>query len=86
MLLAACAVVAFSAAPSSADQIYTPPQWSVCFVVKARFPRGVGKVGARDKTAGEPVTNFRRSNKLYGRAMHYNKRLDHDKDGIACEQ
>jgi hypothetical protein len=25
----------------------------------------VGRVGARDRTTGTPVTNFRRSNRLY---------------------
>jgi len=32
------------------------------------------------------VTTFRRSNTLYSRAMSYNKELDRDKDGIACEK
>jgi Excalibur calcium-binding domain len=42
-------------------------------------------VGARDQTSGEPVTNFRRSTRLYNQAMSYNRGLDRDKDGIACE-
>jgi Excalibur calcium-binding domain len=47
----------------------------------------VGKVGARDRTTGDdPVTNFRRSNRIYRVAMSWNKGLDRDKDGIACEQ
>jgi hypothetical protein len=33
-----------------------------------------------------PVTTFRRSTRLYNIAMHYNKGLDGDKDGIACEK
>ena len=32
--------------------------------------------------AGVPVTNFYRSNRLY----YLNRRLDPDKDGIACEK
>jgi Excalibur calcium-binding domain len=32
------------------------------------------------------VTNFKRSTRLYSLAMRYNKRLDRDKDGIACEK
>jgi Excalibur calcium-binding domain len=32
------------------------------------------------------VTNFYRSTILYRRAMSYNKGLDRDKDGIACEK
>jgi Excalibur calcium-binding domain len=43
-------------------------------------------VGAHDKTSGEPVTNFKRSTKLYRLATGYNAGLDRDHDGIACEQ
>jgi hypothetical protein len=43
-------------------------------------------VGARDKTTGEPVTNFKRSNTVYRTAMRNNSRLDRDNDGIACEK
>jgi hypothetical protein len=32
------------------------------------------------------VTNFKRSTKLYRLAMSYNRGLDRDKDGIACEK
>jgi len=32
------------------------------------------------------VTNFKRSAKLYRLAMSYNRGLDRDKDGVACEQ
>ena len=32
------------------------------------------------------MTTFFRSTKLYLRAMSFNKRLDGDKDGIACEK
>ena len=47
-----------------------------------RYPHGAGKVGAHDKTSGVPVTNFKRSNRLY----YLNRGLDRDKDGIACEK
>jgi hypothetical protein len=53
-----------------------------CKQVNARYPHGVGKVRARDKTSGTPVTTFKRSNALYYRY----KGLDRDKDGIACEK
>ena len=46
----------------------------------------IGKLGAHDKTAGESVTNFTRSTKLYRTAIGYNAGLDRDHDGIACEQ
>jgi hypothetical protein len=41
---------------------------------------------ASDHTSGTPVTNFKRSTKLYKLAMSYNRGLDRDKDGIACEK
>jgi len=46
-----------------------------------RYPHGVGKVGAHDKTSGVPVTNFKRST-----ALLLNRGLDRDKDGTACEK
>ena len=48
--------------------------------------RTVSANGAHDKTTGVPVTNFKRSTRLYRLAMHYNRGLDRDKDGIACEK
>jgi hypothetical protein len=53
-----------------------------CTAMHKKYPHGVGKPGARDHTTGTPVTTFRRSATLYA----LNKRLDRDKDGIACEQ
>ncbi len=50
-----------------------------------KYPHGVGRAGARDKTSGTPVTTFTRSTKLYRLAMSHNKALDRDKDGVACE-
>ena len=46
----------------------------------------VPPVYKRDRTSDVPVTTFRRSTRLYNQAMSYNRRLDGDKDGIACEQ
>jgi Excalibur calcium-binding domain len=64
-----------------------PAPWRNCGAVNARYPHGIGKVGAHDHvTSGEPVTTFRRSNKLYATAMRWNRRLDRDKNGIACEK
>ena len=36
--------------------------------------------------AGRPVTNFKRSTRLYKLAMSYNRGLDRDKDRVACEK
>jgi hypothetical protein len=57
-----------------------------CTNLNKRYPHGVGKLTARDRTSGTPVTNFRRSTRLYNVAMSHNKGLDRDKDGIACEK
>ena len=53
-----------------------------CKALNRVYPHGVGRYGARDHTSGTPVTNFRRSNRLY----RLNRGLDRDKDGIACEK
>jgi len=64
------------------------PAWTKnCRTVNKRFPHGVGKLRAHDRTtSGDPVTNFRRSTRLYLTAMRWNRGLDRDKDGIACEK
>lgn len=48
----------------------------------------VGRLNAVDKTrSGAPgVTTFKRSNRIYRIAMSWNRGLDHDKDGVACEK
>jgi len=63
-----------------------PTLYKNCTNFNKKYPHGVGRVNAKDKTkSGEPVTTFKRSNKLYRTAMHYHSGLDRDKDGIACE-
>jgi hypothetical protein len=63
-----------------------PRLWRNCTNYNKRYPHGVGRRLARDKTSGTPVTTFRRSTLLYSRAMRYNRGLNRDKDGIACEK
>jgi hypothetical protein len=65
-----------------------PYRWKNCTIVNKRFPHGVGRYGAHDRTRSgtDPVTDFRRSNRLYREAMRYHRGLDRDKDGIACEK
>jgi hypothetical protein len=65
-----------------------PALYSSCAKFNRRYPHGVGRVDARDKVkpGNEPVTNFRRSNSIFARAMYWNKGLDRDKDKIACEK
>ena len=60
----------------------TSSAFANCTAMHKKYRHGIGKVGAHDKTTGVPVTNFYRSNRLY----YLNRRLDRDKDGIACEK
>lgn len=86
LLVAVVAGLVVLAATASAALKAIPARWTNCTIVNKRFPHGVGKLRAHDKTTGTPVTNFRRSTALYLTAMHYNRGLDRDKDGIACEK
>jgi Excalibur calcium-binding domain len=75
-----------AAVVAGASQARIPAKWKNCTVVNRRYPHGVGKAHAHDKTTGTPVTTFKRSTKLYNQAMSYNRGLDRDHDGIACEK
>jgi hypothetical protein len=63
-----------------------PGQWKNCTAVNRRYPHGVGRKGAHDKTNGVPVTAFTHNTHLYDLAVSYNRGLDRDHDGIACEE
>jgi hypothetical protein len=67
--------------PSAADAA-TVKTYKNCAALNKVYKHGVGKNGAKDKTSGKPVTNFKVSASLH----NANKKLDHDKDGIACEK
>jgi len=91
----AVAVAVVPAAPGTAaiDRATAPTTGNViprlyknCTNLNKRYPHGLGRRLARDKTSGVPVRNFYRSTRLYNIAMSYNKGLDRDKDGIACEK
>jgi Excalibur calcium-binding domain len=86
-VMAAAAIAMVLGAPfAGAASERIPLRWKNCTQVNKRYPHGVGRVFARDRTSGVPVTSFRRSNLLYRTAMRYNRGLDRDKDGIACEK
>lgn len=63
-----------------------PSWWTSCTTVWKRYPHGVGRLKAVDKTRGRRVKNFKRSVALYRLATRHNKHLDPDHDGIACEK
>jgi hypothetical protein len=88
-LLTLVAAALALAAPTSAVVRTTgavPKLYKNCTNFNKKYPHGVGRAKARDKTKGEPVTTFRRSTKLYKIAMRHNSDLDRDDDGIACEK
>lgn len=84
LVIATFAIVVCAAPASASSSI--PALWKNCTHVHGRYPHGVGRYGAHDHTSGTPVTNFFHSTRLYNLAMHYNRGLDADKDGIACEK
>ena len=79
-------VFAATGAAANASHVTMPARWKNCTAVNHRYLHGVGRLHAHDATSGTPVTNFRRSTRLYNLAMSYNRGLDRDKDGVACEK
>lgn len=75
-----------------ADAAVAAKHYKSCKALQEDYPHGVGRKGAKDKTSGTRVTNFKVSDKVYG--MNNGKRntstgeydLDRDDDGIACEK
>ena len=79
------ATVAAVSEPTAATAM--PPLYKSCKAFNAKHPHGVGRNNAKDiSKSGEPVTTFKRSTKIYDLTRKYNKGLDRDKDGVACEK
>ncbi len=59
-------------------------RYANCTALNKDYPHGVGRKGAWDRVSGStrPVTNFKRSDKLY----NLNTGRDGDRDGVACEK
>ncbi|BFU42231.1 excalibur calcium-binding domain-containing protein [Krasilnikovia sp. MM14-A1004] len=60
------------------------PTYRNCTALNQKYQHGVGRKGAHDKVRGssKPVTNFTVNTALY----NANKKMDRDKDGVACEK
>jgi hypothetical protein len=86
VVLAVCAALLAMPTLGFASSAATPRLYKNCTNLNKKYPHGVGRLRARDRTSGTPVTNFKRSTRLYNLAMSYNRGLDRDKDGIACEK
>lgn len=57
-----------------------------CTNLNKKWPHGVGRRNAVDKTSGVRVRNFYRNTDAYRAAERHNGTLDRDNDGIACEK
>ena len=60
-------------------------RYANCAALNKVYPSGVGLPKAKDRVSGrtKPVTTFTRDSKVYNLNA---KKLDRDKDGIACEK
>lgn len=85
-LAAGVAVCVLAPAPLATGGVSS--LWANCTSVHTRYPHGVGRANAHDRTrsGSNPITNFKRSTRLYNIAMRANSDLDRDRDGIACEK
>jgi hypothetical protein len=82
LALAAMMVLGLGGVGSSSSWSPSARSFRNCTALNRVYPHGVGTRHARDHTSGTPVTNFKRSNRLYWA----NDGLDRDKDRIACEK
>lgn len=65
----------------------TPTKYQNCTNLQKVYKHGVGRSNAKDHvSSGQPVTTWKKDTAEYNRAMSYNKGLDRDKDGVACEK
>ncbi len=81
-------VLSFSVAGPAAvtAEAHTTGIHDNCTNLNKKWPHGVGRRGAVDKTSGERVRNFYKNTAAYNEADRHNGTLDRDNDGIACEK
>ena len=60
-----------AAGTATAGSTRIPVLYKNCTNLNKRYPHGLGRLGAHDSTSGDPVTNFKRSTRLYKLAMSY---------------
>jgi hypothetical protein len=84
-LLVATLLVGGTVAVASPADAAGVTKYKNCAALNKKYKHGVGRKGAKDKVRGstKPVTNFTVNTKLYNANK---KKLDRDKDGIACEK
>jgi hypothetical protein len=73
-----------SVAVTSAPVEAAAKKYKNCTALNKTYKHGVAKKGAKDKVRGKSkaVTTFKVNTKVY----NANKKLDRDKDGVACEK
>jgi hypothetical protein len=60
----AVGAIVWAAPAAAAAPALVPLRWKNCTQMNKRYPHGVDRRFARDKTSGTPVLTFRRSNLL----------------------
>lgn len=87
-LLTAAALALSSSVLVAAPADAATGTYQNCSTFQKKYPHGVAKSGARDQVKGKskPVTSYKVSSTIYKAAIKANKRLDADKDGVACEK
>ena len=89
LVLVAAGAIAVGVAEAPAATSYVGPAiWKNCTNVHKRYPHGVGKLRATRSSAGQHRArdDVQAQHTALQHAMRYNKRLDADKDGVACEK
>ena len=71
-----------SAQPAIALPSAVNYRYKNCTALQKKYPHGVGKSNAKDKSSSKKVSTFRRSTSLYNKIIARNRGLD----GIACEK
>jgi hypothetical protein len=71
LLAAAALLLASPASGALVSASAAPRLYENCTNLNKKYPHGLGKLRARDRTTATPVTNFKRSTRLYNLAMSY---------------
>ena len=85
---AAAIALAFGVSVAVAPPAAAAVSFTNCTELQKTYKNGVGRAGATDEVRGRtrPVTTWKRDTAVYNRAMEANRRLDADRDGVACEK
>lgn len=85
MTLALVLAVALAVAPAVSAQASTPKVFSNCTQMHKTYKGGVAKSGVKFNTVSGKKKPFHYKPKISTPLYNANKKLDRDKDGVACE-